>query len=348
MVVRKNISLEKIHLKKLEPLSEKHGSNLSAAIRDAIDITEVALQRYGSVEDAISNITSDKKELTSTEMSIDSGRNVLLATPVFSWMLKWTKGIPLDQEILEELLDPLKIGTISELDEQVNKISHESGWNCDVSIYSMDDINPSSATVSIKGNNEFHREFLAQLVVMFLVYNKGLDIDTIHKRALSLRIDLKERAKNTPAQGAKELFGSLMDALNEFKLREEFWKALINIYRSSNYNMVSLSKDQFEKILTGDIMPDVMIFESLSQKHIASIPHGDFLGLLKRTHESMLMVDKIDIFENNIQISHNYKNEKAIQKISDYYLSLLKENGHEYQAKYSMSLIILEHVCCRD
>ncbi|RZN39398.1 MAG: hypothetical protein EF813_04115 [Methanosarcinales archaeon] len=52
MVLRKHIALEDEHLRKIEPLLEKHKGNLSAAIRDAIDLTDVALQYYGSVKDA--------------------------------------------------------------------------------------------------------------------------------------------------------------------------------------------------------------------------------------------------------------------------------------------------------
>jgi len=81
-------------------LIKKHNGNLSAAIRDAIDITEASLRRYGSFEDAISRIISDKKDLTGREESIESGRNVLISRPVLLWMLKWTKGIPLENEII--------------------------------------------------------------------------------------------------------------------------------------------------------------------------------------------------------------------------------------------------------
>ena len=121
MVVRKNISLEPAYLKKLEPLTQKHSGNLSAAIRDAIDITEASLRRYGTLQEAISKISAEKKELTSREESIESGRNVLLSKPIFLWMLRWTKGIPLEKEIFDELLDPLKIITLSELDKKINE-----------------------------------------------------------------------------------------------------------------------------------------------------------------------------------------------------------------------------------
>ncbi|MCZ7394545.1 MAG: hypothetical protein ABOK23_04075 [Candidatus Methanoperedens sp.] len=347
MVVRKNISLEQAHLKKLEPLTQKHGGNLSAAIRDAIDIAEASLRRYSTVEEAISSIGSEKKELTSREESIETGRNVLISKPIFLSMLKWTKGIPLEKETIDELLDPLKIITISELDKKINEISSESGWNCQVSIYCMDDISPSTATVAISGDNELHRDFLAQLVVMFLVYNKGLDIDIIHRRASAVRIDLKSREKGAQPVLANQHFGYLKDVVNEFRSKEDFWRNLVRIYSSVNYNMVSLYKDNYEDLLACNTSIDAGIFESISKKHIASIPHSDFLKLLKKTHESLLVVERIDILDNGINVYHDYRNEKAIQRVRDYYLSLLRANGHEYEAKYSTSLIVFNHVCCR-
>jgi hypothetical protein len=347
MVVRKNISLEQSHLKKIESIIEKHNGNLSAAIRDAIDITEASLCCYGTVEEAISRITAEKKEFNSREESMETERNVLISRPIFLWMLRWTKGIPLEKEILHELLDPLKIIMLSELNKKINEISSESGLGCKVSIQCMNDINPSTATVSVAGNNELYRDFLAQLVVLFLVYNKGLDIDIVHRRVTSIRIDLKSRQKETQPLAAMNHFGYLKGIMNEFESKEDFWRKLIEIYSSVNYNMVSLHKDHFEALLACDMPINAGIFESLSKKHIASIPHSDFLKLLKKADESLQITDKIEILDNGINIYHNYKNEKAIKKIQDYYLSLLRANGHEYEAKFSTSLIVLNHVCCK-
>ena len=130
MVIRKNISLENSHLKKLEPLTKKHNGNLSAAIRDTVDIAEAALRRYGTIEKALSGINSDRDELTAREKSIESGRNVLISSPIFSWMIKITRGLTLDKEILDELLDPLKIKTISELDNVVNWVTINMAISC--------------------------------------------------------------------------------------------------------------------------------------------------------------------------------------------------------------------------
>ncbi len=348
MVVRKNISFESIHLKKLEPLTVKHNGNLSAAIRDAIDIAEASLHRYGSAQEAISKIQSNEKNLTGREQSIDSGKNILLSRPVFLWLLRSTKGIPLQNEIFEEVLDPLKIVTISDLDRKVNELCRESGWNCQVSLFCMDDINPHTISVTMTGDDELCRDFVAQMVVMFLANNKEMDIEAIHKRATATRIDMKRRESGTQPSAARKYFGYLGDTLNEFKSKEEFWKELIEIYRAVNYNMVSLYKGNYEELLASDSHNDAGLFESISKKHISSIPHQDFLKLLKKTEESMLIVDKIEIIHNGINIYHSYRNEKAIKHIRDYYMSLLKANGHEYEAKYSTSLIVLNHICCKN
>jgi len=77
----------------------------------------------------------------------------------------------------------------------------------------MDDINPATATVTITGDNELYRDFVAHLVIMFLAINKGLDIEVVHKRATSTRIDLKNRDKGTQPVAAMNYFGYLKDAM---------------------------------------------------------------------------------------------------------------------------------------
>ncbi|VVB89246.1 Uncharacterised protein [uncultured archaeon] len=245
------------------------------------------------------------------------------------------------------MLDPIKIKTISELDACINAISHESGWNCEVSIFCMDNMNPETATVAISGNNELYRDFLAQLVIMFMVYNMGLDIDIIYRRSTSVRIDLKKREDGAKWSAANEHFGYLKHTMDEFASKKDFWKNLIEIYGSLNYNMVTLHKNQYEEILAGKTPLDGRIFESLSKKHISSIPHNEFLLLLKKTHESMQIIDKIELFEKGLNIYHSYKNDDAVQKLSDYYISLLGANGHRYEAKYSSCLLVLSHACCK-
>ncbi len=61
----------------------------------------------------------------------------------------------------------------------------------------------------------------------------------------------------------------------------------------------------------------------------------------------MQIIEKIELFDNEINVYHNYKHEIAVQKLLDHYVSLLSANGHQYKGKYSTSLIVLSHVCCK-
>lgn len=104
----------------------------------------------------------------------------------------------------------------------------------------MDNLNPSTVTLVIKGDNEHYRDFLAHLVVMFLVYHKNLDIETLHRRATALRIDLKYRQERTQPIGAIKHFGYLKEIIEEFYSRNYLWKAFAKLFSSVNYNMVVL------------------------------------------------------------------------------------------------------------
>ncbi|MCE8422539.1 MAG: hypothetical protein J5U16_01235, partial [Candidatus Methanoperedens sp.] len=151
----------------------------------------------------------------------------------------------------------------------------------------------------------------------------------------------------TMPDAAIKYFGYSRNVIDEYMSKQDFWKNLVEIYSSVNYNMVSLHKDQYENLLASNGSFDAGIFESISKQHVSTIRHQDFLKLLKSTHESLLIVDKIEIFDHSINVYHSYKNEKAIQRLQDYYVSLLRANGHEYESKYSTSLIVLNHICCK-
>ncbi len=91
MIIRKNITLENDHIKKLEPFLKKNEGNLSAAIRDSIDMADFVLQQYGTFEKAKSSITTETKKLTEREQSIESGKKCPYCQP----------GIPVDVKMDE-------------------------------------------------------------------------------------------------------------------------------------------------------------------------------------------------------------------------------------------------------
>ena len=55
-MIRKNISLDDAHLLKLQPFLERHGGNLSAAVREAIELADLALEKHGTPEKAADSL----------------------------------------------------------------------------------------------------------------------------------------------------------------------------------------------------------------------------------------------------------------------------------------------------
>ncbi len=341
MIVRKNVSLDESYLNKIKPLLNAHEGNLSAAIRDAIDLTYTAVKEYGSFEAAQEALNSPQKRLSPIEESVQQGESVVLNRPFFLWLLKSARGLLIDLEIVEELLEPGQLKTISDLDRRMNTLSREWGWDIEVSIYTMDNLNPQTATLSVSGSSELIREFAAQCVSLFLHHYKGLLIENLHRRASSIRVDYSKKGRTV-----KECFGSLQDRAVELQHREDFWTNLIKIYQTLNYDLVVLQREHYENLLLGRTPRDTRLFESLTGNHLDQIPHQTFLETLKKVQETMQIADKIEILPDGINIYHNYKDETAISKLKNYYLELLAENGHTYDAKCSSSLIILKHTCC--
>ncbi len=79
-MVRKNVSMGDIYLKKLQPFLDKNNGNLSAAIRDAIELADVALEGHESVEDALDYFTKDSAKYSRIRNNlIESGEYVLIS-----------------------------------------------------------------------------------------------------------------------------------------------------------------------------------------------------------------------------------------------------------------------------
>ena len=72
-MIRKNISLKKDDLKKIEPIVDKHEGNLSAAIREVINFADYAINKFGDLE-------SIKKIDGSTKGVVFPKRNLNMAS----------------------------------------------------------------------------------------------------------------------------------------------------------------------------------------------------------------------------------------------------------------------------
>ncbi|MCL7413523.1 MAG: hypothetical protein M8353_07915 [ANME-2 cluster archaeon] len=345
MIIRKNIALEQKHMNKLKPLLQKNDNNLSAAVRDAIDFADMAINLFGTLNEAKTHLTNTQPVLSHLEETIQSGQNVVISYPTLLWFLKYSGGILMDREIVEEVLDPLNIDTISELDRKMNEICQEFGWQIKVSLFSMDNLEPESVTLMISDGSEALREFVALHIAQFFAYKLNLDVEIMHLRATSLRVDFRKIESNTRFKGLEKYFGYNSQVVNELLRQPTFWRTLVTVHVVTNYNIVSIGRDNFANVLANKPLKNTSIIESFVEKHISDIPFQEFLETIKLLHENMGLVEKIEYSDmETIKIYHGYKNEDAIKRLTDFYIYLLESNGHSFSAKYSASLIILEEI----
>lgn len=343
MIIRKNIALEEKHLHDLEPLLEKHNNNLSAAVRDAIEFSNMALNNFETLDEAAEHLKTTKVEFSKLEDSIQSGRNVVISHPTMLWFLKYTRGLLMDREVLEEVLDPLNINTITELDKAMNDICQDFGWQVKVSLFSMDNLHPEAVTLMVSDGTEVMREFVALHIAQFFAYSMELDVEIVHKRATSVRIDFKRVINGEEFEGLNKSFGYNHALLNEIIRKPKFWRTMVAIHMATNYSIVSMYSTNFESIMAGKPIEDTSVIESFLKKHISDIPHPEFIETLKLLHENMGVVEKIEHSGTDIiKIYHRYKDDETIGKLTEFYKFILEANGQHFDAKYSPSLIILE------
>lgn len=72
--------MEDTYLQKLQPFLDKNNGNLSAAIRDAIELADAALKGHESVEDALGFFTDEATKYPAIRDSlIESGECILIS-----------------------------------------------------------------------------------------------------------------------------------------------------------------------------------------------------------------------------------------------------------------------------
>jgi hypothetical protein len=146
MLIRKNISLDDKYLKKLQPLLDANNGNLSAAVRDTIEVAGTALEYHKSLDKAITFLkeTPTKEELNDT---ILSGENIVINKTLLEWLFKHTRGRLVDNELVNELINPFEIKDMKQLEDYLNRIFRSYRWTIRTSIKCEGIYNPESALV---------------------------------------------------------------------------------------------------------------------------------------------------------------------------------------------------------
>ncbi|TAN40805.1 MAG: hypothetical protein EPN24_04375, partial [Candidatus Methanoperedens sp.] len=145
MVVRKHISIEKKYVEKVRPFLAKHDGNFSAAMREIIDL---------AVNPRIVMTHSDGV--------------MLFDPPTADWLLRKTNCIIPEKEILYDIADPLLFNSVSRTLEYFIIKFRELGWGIEFSLNDDSDTIPTTATLTVKGENYPLIDLSAKLFSMYL------------------------------------------------------------------------------------------------------------------------------------------------------------------------------------
>ncbi|HEY9247429.1 MAG TPA: hypothetical protein VIO11_11330 [Candidatus Methanoperedens sp.] len=332
MSIRKNISLEKGHLKKLEPLILKHNGNFSAAMREIIDLIDTMIKDPDAATGMIEGLKTD---------------NNLTETAIY-WLIRQAHGRLIDQEIINSILDSSKIALLADLESYLNEIASGASWQTKIRIYEYDDnMNPSQVKVTLTGNNAPKMEFIGSIISSFLVKQKKQEIVSLKRASNTITINYSKQANaNIAGQSLVDHFGQMEDTISEISRKEDFWKCIVNLYKQTNYNMVTIPKNYYNELLMGEEAPSYLTasIEAIHKVPIRDIPLENLISTMKSVYEYMGIVERIDIDDNTLKIYHGYTDVRAINAIEKILLNVLNANGARYKSRCSENLIVMNPV----
>ena len=346
MLIRKNISLDDKYLKKLQPLLDANDGNLSAAVRDTIEIADIALTYHKSIDEAINFLkeTPAKEELSDT---IKSGENTIINRTMLEWLFRYTKGRLTDEELVNELINPFEISDMRELEDYLNRISRNYQWTIRTSIKCEDIHNPESALILLSNSTINSREFFAQLIAHFLARWKQLDVEHIFRKANSTQISFKKNLSvslNETMPGIRKHFGYLDIVCRELDDNTEFWTQLMYTYNVERYNLVTLHRNQFETFAAGEVPNPTKILERLCKQSISEMSLPDLLVYFRKMYLATQLAKNIEIFlepgKESVTIYHDFKNENVIHNLVEYFSNIFRENGTPFVTSSYSSMIV--------
>lgn len=317
--VSRNISLNKEHIEMLKPTLEKNKGNFSAAIRDVICQSATA----GSFKEPI---------------SVDNF--------VLNWMVKETDGLLLPDNILDEMINPVLMGSMENLESFLNDKFNELRWDIGIVLKYDSNISPSDVLVEIRGDPQ-RFNLAASLISQFLVKNSvdnmPLKIESTINQDKYMSVELTSSTRNDAISSLATFFGGADEMTGTINSRPDFWKAVFDAHISSNYNMVTIHRNYFEDLFTDKVPVGEITIENLARKPIREIPLGEMLCLIKQVYESSGIIDKVEISDENLILFHSYRNKDAIERLRKSFVMLLNAGGHIYDARSTANMIILTH-----
>jgi hypothetical protein len=328
MILRKNISLNEEYLGKLEPLMQKHKGNLSAVIREVIDLADAAFQDPDSVKRLISGLRKEQNLTSSTLI----------------WALRNLTGRLPDNETVNNIIGD-SISSLSLLEKRLNELGSEIYWDSSIKIISDNDFQPGSATVSIDGKNPNISRFLAAVIAEFSAKKYNLGVSRIRTANGSFEMNLIKAENDWANKTVAENFGYLDFTSAELYRKPDFWNIIIPFYAKMNYDMVAIPGQLFEEILAAKTTPKLSIcIERFCGCPINQIPPEELLRKITVLYKSTGLIQDMTIDKESLILHHGLSDTEAIKKLADMFVELLSSNGHTYGSTIGENLIVLRQL----
>lgn len=325
MILRKNISLTEEYIKKLGPLLEKHNGNLSAVIREVIDLADAAFADPDSVKRLISGLREEQNLTSSTLI----------------WALKNVAGRMPDEETVHNIISN-NVSSISSLETRLNELCSEIYWDSSVKIIPDDDNRPTSAVFTITGKNQDMNRYLASVIALFTAKKYALGVSGIKSINNSFEMELKKGENEWVLKSIAENFGYLDEVFSELYKKPDFWGILITLYLRMNYDMVAMSRLFYEELLGGKTPKTTICIERFCDCPINTIPPEELIKKIAILYPRMGLIKNIDITKDSLIIHHGLTDPEAIKKLADIFSDILNLNGHTYSSVISENLIVMK------
>lgn len=351
MIVRKNISIDQCYIDKLQPFLERNNGNLSAAIRDAIEISSQVMDGKKVVDtEKYANNAPQNTEIRNK--LIETDEFILVHRTMFEWFFKKTSGLLIDESTVYELINPYKFRKIPEIINYLNTLNEKLGWKIKVSAECQGEPEPETVTLTLSNGNPSFREHLAHGVALYLAKQMKMDVQGLYSRSNVTKLYLKRfnylDYEKVPG-GFEEHFGSMDSTFWEIRKKPDFWKNLIQLYRQHNYQRINMHKKIFESLVSGS-MPDVADmardFEFLAGKPPDAFILSEHIILFKELYLTDNIGSDIEVSTEKgreyIKLIHEYSDEKVREYVTRYYSNMLKALGYPFTVTSSPNLILFD------
>ena len=328
MNLRKSISLDEEYLKKIEPLIQKHNGNLSAVIREIIDLADYAYKDPDYVKRLISGF-KNKQSLTSSTLA---------------WALKDLAGRRPDREFVNNIIGN-DIYSISFLEKRLNELLGEVYWDSSIKITSDDERAPHNASFIITGKNQDMNRFIGALIAVFVSEKYDLGISSTRSENNSFEMHMVRGTREWALKSTNDHFGYMEPAFSEFYKRPDFWNMVLTLYSRMNYNLVVIPKQSFEEILGGKTSHKITtVIERFYGFPINQIPAEELLKRIKDIYQCTGLIENAHIDKESLILYHSFTEPESIKNLAHMFVELLRLSGHAYSSVTSRNLIVLNPI----